>query len=94
LLNVVVRSADVQDRDGALLVLDRCTRRLFPFIEHIFADPGYQGSKAAAAIARTGTWKLEIIKRNVPHRSVVLPKRWIVERTLARISHNLQHKPA
>ncbi len=45
-------------------------------------------SKTAAAIAKTGSWKLEIVKRNEPHRFVVLPKRWIVERTLAWISHN------
>jgi transposase len=88
LLNVVVHSADVQDRDGAPLVLDRRTRRLFPFIERIFADAGYQGTKAAAAIAKTGTWTLEIVKRNELHRFVVLPKRWIVERTLAWISRN------
>jgi transposase len=48
LLNVVVHPADVQDRDGARLVLDRRTRRLFPFIERIFADAGYQGAKTAA----------------------------------------------
>jgi transposase len=78
----------VQDRDGARLVLDRRTRRLFPFIECIFADAGYQGAKTAAAIAKTGSWKLEIVKRNEPHRFVVLPRRWIVERTLAWISHN------
>lgn len=88
LLNVVVHSADVQDRDGAPLVLDRRTRRLFPFIERIFADAGYQGAKAAAAIAKTGTWTLEIVKRNELHRFVVLPRRWIVERTLAWISRN------
>ena len=88
LLNVVVHSANVQDRDGAWLVLDRRTRRLFPFIERIFADAGYQGPKTAAAIAKTGTWRLEIVKRNELHRFVVLPKRWIVERTLAWISHN------
>ncbi|MDE2166221.1 MAG: IS5 family transposase [Alphaproteobacteria bacterium] len=88
LLNVVVHSADVQDRDGARLVLDQRTRRRFPFIERIFADAGYQGAKMAAAIAKTGTWKLEIVKRNELHRFVVLPKRWIVERTLAWISHN------
>jgi transposase len=71
-----------------LLVLDRRTRRLFPFIERIFADAGYQGPRTAAAIATTGTWRLEIVKRNELHRFVVLPKRWIVERTLAWISHN------
>src|SRR6478735_9129106 len=88
LLNVVVHSADVQDRDGAPLVLDRRMRRLFPFIERIFADAGYQGAKAATAIAKTGTWTFEIVKRNELHRFVVLPKRWIVERTLAWISRN------
>jgi transposase len=88
LLNVVVHSADVQDRDGVRLVLDPPTRRLFPFIERIFADAGYQGAKAATAIAKTGTWKLEIVKRNELHRFVVLPKRWVVERTLAWISRN------
>jgi len=87
-LNVVVHPADVQDRDGARLVLDRRTRRLFPFIERVFADAGYQGPQTATAIAKTGTWKLEIVKRSELHRFVVLPKRWIVERTLAWISHN------
>jgi transposase len=78
----------VQDRDGARLVLDRRTRRRFPFIERIFADAGYQGPTLAAAVAKTGTWTLEIVKRNELHRFVVLPKRWIVERTLAWISRN------
>jgi hypothetical protein len=87
-LNVVVHSADVQDRDGVQWVLDWRTRRLFPFIECIFGDAGYQGPKTAAAIAKSGTWKLEIVKRNELHRFVILPKRWIVERTLAWISHN------
>jgi transposase len=88
LLNVVIHAADVQDRDGARLVLDRRTRRRFPFIERIFADASYQGPALAAAVAKTGTWILEIVKRNELHRFVVLPKRWIVERTLAWISRN------
>jgi transposase len=83
---VVVHPADLQDRDGARLVLDRRTRRLFPFIERIFADAGYQGAKMTAVVAKTGNWTLEIVKRNELHRFVVLPKRWIVERTLAWIS--------
>jgi transposase len=88
LLNVVVHSADIQDRDGARWVLDRRTRHLFPFIERVFADAGYQGPKTAAIVAKSGCWKLEVVKRNELHRFVVLPKRWIVERTLAWISHN------
>jgi len=78
----------VQDRDGARLVLDRRTRRLFPFIERIFADAGYQGPRVAQAAAVTGGWVVEIVKRSDLHKFVVLPKRWIVERTLAWISRN------
>ena len=42
----------------------------------------------ARAVARTGTWRVEIVKRSDLHRFVVLPKRWIVERTFAWISRN------
>jgi transposase len=87
LLNVVVHPADVQDRDGAYELLRR-SRASFPFIERIFADAGYQGPKMAVAVARTGDWKLEIVKRTELHRFVVLPKRWVVERTFAWIGRN------
>ena len=89
MLSVVVHPADIQDRDGAALVLDKRTRRRFPFIERIYADGGYQGPRVRAAAARTGTWKIEIIKRSdIAKGFVVLPKRWVVERTLAWISRN------
>jgi transposase len=85
LLGVVVHPANVQDRDGAEALL-REARRSFPFLERIIGDAGYQGCKMEAAVARSGTWELEIIRRCDRHRFVVLPKRWIVERTLAWIS--------
>ena len=87
LLNVAVHPADVQDRDGAFLLLRRA-RRLFPFIKRIFADGGYAGKKMALVVWRTGAWKLEIVKRSDVAGFEVLPKRWIVERTLAWISRN------
>jgi transposase len=87
LLAVAVHPASVQDRDGAEIVL-REARRSFPFVERLVADAGYQGRKMEAAVARTGTWALEIVRRCDRHRFVVLPKRWIVERTLAWISRN------
>ena len=87
LLNVVVHPANVQDRDGAGDLL-RTARRSFPFIERIFADAGYQGPRVANVVARTGSWALQIVKRSDAHRFVVLPKRWIVERTFAWISRN------
>jgi transposase len=78
----------VQDRDGTSCVLDRRTRRLFPFIETVFADGGYRGPKTHTALARIGTWKIEIVKRTELHRFVALPKRWVVERTFAWIARN------
>ena len=81
LLAVVVHPANVQDRDGAEPLL-RKARKMFPFVERIIGDAGYQGPKMAAAVARTGPWKIEIVRRCDKHKFVVLPKRWIVERTI------------
>jgi transposase len=86
MIGITVHPANVQDRDGAAGLL-RQTRRAFPFIEVIFADAGYQGPIMADTVARTGRWRLEIVKRNDVPRFEVVPKRWIVERTLAWISH-------
>jgi hypothetical protein len=55
MLNVVVHPADVQDRDGGLLVL-QAVRKLFPFVERIFADGGYQGAATAVAVRALGPW--------------------------------------
>jgi transposase len=87
MLNVVVHPANIQDRDGVSLLLDKRTRRLFPFVERVYADGGYQGPKAAQAAARTGTWIIAIVKRlDGVVGFEILPKRWIIERTLAWIS--------
>lgn len=93
----MVHAADSQDRDGVALVLDRRTRALFPFITTIFADSGYQGPRAAEAAQHSGRWRLRIVKRSdVAQGFVVLPRRWIVERTLSwltrcrRLARNLE----
>jgi transposase len=93
-LRIEVHSASVQDRDGAVLVLDRITRR-FPFLERIFADAGYQGPRVAAAAPRP----VEIIKRTNAG-FVVQPKRWVIERTFAwvcinrRLAQDVEHAAA
>ena len=87
LLSVDVHAASVQDRDGAETLLRRARKR-YPFIERIIGDGGYQGPEMTALVARTRAWRLEIVKRSDLHRFVALPKRWIVERTLAWISRN------
>jgi putative transposase len=89
LLSVVVHPADVQDRDGAAQLLTKPVRRRFPFIAVVFADAGYQGGRVAAAAARSGRWRVDIVSH--PRHAqgfVVVAKRWIVERTLAWISRN------
>jgi transposase len=81
----VVHPASIQDRDGGLLVL-QAVRCLFPFIERVFADGGYQGSATATAVRALGPWQIEIVKRSDQAVGFeVLPKRWIVERTFGWI---------
>jgi transposase len=87
LLGVSILPADSQDCDGTRDLFRRVWRRI-PFIERIFADAGYQGPKMAKTIAATRSRKIEIVKRTDLHRFVVLPKRWIVERTFAWIGRN------
>ena len=85
ILNAVVHAADIQDRDGAPLVLDRRTRRLFPFLETIFADGAYGGQKLHRAMAGAA-WKIEVVKRSAQAKGFeVIPRRWVVERTIAWI---------
>src|SRR3954467_7642821 len=82
LLSAAIQPADIQDRDGAIPLL-RATRRLFPFVEVIFADGAYRGETTAKAVAGTGRWRLEIVSRGDARGFVPLAKRWIVERTFA-----------
>ena len=64
-------------------MLDARTRALWPFILKIFGDAGYQGPRVALAAKATGSWIVEIVKRTELHTFAVVPKLWIVERTLA-----------
>ena len=55
----------------------------------MFADQGYQGHKAACAVARTGSWTLDIVHRVAGQKGfAVLPMRWVVERTLSWLRRN------
>jgi len=86
MLTAVVHRASLQDRDGAVLLLDDRTRRLFPFLEKIFADSAYGGPKLRRALAGAA-WKIEVVKRPSDQKGFeVLPKRWVVERTIAWIN--------
>lgn len=85
LLAAVVHPADVQDRDGARWVLERA-RALFPSLVLIWADGGYAGALADWVKAACG-WVLRTVLRPAGVRGfVLLPRRWVVERTFAWLS--------
>src|SRR3979490_1142281 len=50
--------------------------------------PPIRGQGSHKVVADTGAWQLEIVKRSEAHKFIVLPKRWIVERTFAWIARN------
>ena len=74
----------MQDRDGGILLLATLFG-MYPFLQTLFADAGYQGPKFHNAL-RTILPHLEtqIVKRSDQKRFTVLPKRWIVERSQGR----------
>lgn len=85
LLVVVVHGADVQDRDGAKLVLEQLRRR-FTRLRLIWADAGYTGAllQWIDSVRRRHRLRLEIVKRPKQSNSfILLPRRWVVERTFA-----------
>lgn len=80
---VVVHAANIQDRDGAKLLLERI-RNSFRRIQLIWADGGYAGKliQWVSALRPGSPLKLEIVKRSDKVKGFyVLPRRWVVERT-------------
>ena len=83
-----VHPADVQDRDGAPGLLES-VRNSFPWLHHVFADGGSAGDKLKDALKQIGDWTIEIIKRSDAAKGfVLLPRRWVVERTFAWLNRN------
>jgi putative transposase len=80
-LAVVVHPANLQDRDGAKLVLQKL-KDDFARLRLIWADAGYGGQLVSWAQTFRG-WVLEIVRRSQQHAFEVLPRRWVVERTFA-----------
>lgn len=94
-LKTRVHPADVQDRDGARLLLAGLENR-FPRLAKLWVDAAYQGP-CATWIAETLGWDVEVVRKPPirirlpadqeppprPKGFQVLPRRWVVERPFA-----------
>jgi putative transposase len=74
-----VHAADIQDRDGAVLVIE-AIHQLFPWLRHPFADSVYHGGQLHDALTQFGNWTVEIVKRVADTAGFhLLPRRWVGE---------------
>jgi putative transposase len=97
---VVVHEGNIADRDGAKLLLGKAAAKL-PRMEKVWADRGCNGKIGEWMKERLG-WSLEIVKPPrrwvwvppgeepppYPREFIVLPRRWVIERTFAWILRN------
>ena len=83
-MHAIVHPADIQDRDGGALAMATLFG-LYPFLLKLYADGGYQGPVFQNAVkAAMESLNVEIVKRSDRAKGfIVLPKRWVVERTFA-----------
>ena len=71
-----------------MLVIE-AVHQLFPWLRHLFADSVYNGPNLREALAKFGNWTIEIVKRAADAAGFqLLPRRWVVERTLAWLNRN------
>ena len=80
MLHAIIHPADIQDRDGGILLLSTLFG-MYPFLKKLFADGGYQGPQFQKALADIlPALEIEIVKRSDQAKGfVVLPRRWVVE---------------
>lgn len=79
---VAVTTANVTDRKGALEAMDRCKPNL-QRVKSVLVDSGYTGKPFADSVKELLQATVQVVKRDQLHTFVVLPKRWVVERSFA-----------
>jgi putative transposase len=84
---VVVHAANIQERAGAKLLLAKAEKQGLPHLEKVLADDGYSGQPMVDYVRKEYGWEFESVKRTELHKFVVMPKRWVVERTIGWINN-------
>ena len=79
---IKVTTAEATDREGAVEMLRSCVPNLSEVVK-VLCDGGYSGENFANAVRKLLEAEVEVVKRNELHTFVVLPKRWVVERSFA-----------
>ena len=73
LLCIVVHAANIQERAGAKLVLEKASGRSLPRMKKILADDGYSGQPMVDEVREKYRWEFERVKRTELHKFVVMP---------------------
>ncbi|MDB5761953.1 MAG: family transposase [Herminiimonas sp.] len=81
---IEVTTADVNDRDGAVLMLLENNEMLSAVVK-LLVDGGYTGAYFAQRVYAVLGATVEIAKRSELHKFAVIQKRWVVERSFARL---------
>ena len=77
-----ITTANVTDRDGAIEMIDDAQKNL-DNVENVLVDGGYTGENFSLKISEIIGATVEVAKRGELHKFVVIPKRWVVERSFA-----------
>jgi transposase len=78
---VLVTTGNVSDREGAVEMFSPPGFRKVPTLKKVLCDGGYTGEVFAAKIREVTDAEVEIAKRPELRKFVIMPKRWIVERS-------------
>jgi transposase len=78
---ILVTTANVSDRDGAVEMFSHPDFRKVPTLKKVLCDGGYTGEDFARKIREETAAEVEIAKRPELHKFEIMPKRWIVERS-------------
>ena len=84
---ITITTANVSDRDGAVMMFEQ-NKKCLRSVKNVLVDGGYRGEKFAIRVKEIINATVEVVKRNELHKFVVLPKRWVVERSFGWLEKN------